>query len=239
MMRLKNILMSVAAFASMTAAGFSLGNELITNGNFERGDYGQIGWGGHQLEGWNNDGYNFLFNMSNADSTGTGGKYGNVALWGPNKGARNGLTASPVGGNFVGADGAFQTGALSQMVNGLTIGDRYTLSFYWAGAQQWNFNGATTEQWTVKFGTDSFATSVKNDPSHGFTGWQKEMVTFTATGTSELLQFLAVGTPSGQPPFSLLDGVSMTRAVPEPASLALIGLGLGALGFAARRRKSK
>lgn len=52
------------------------------------------------------------------------------------------------------------------------------------------------------------------------------------------LSFLAVGTPAGVPPFSLLDGVSMV-AVPEPQTWGMLGLGLGLVGFAARRRKAK
>jgi len=54
-----------------------------------------------------------------------------------------------------------------------------------------------------------------------------------------VLSFLAVGTPAGVPPFSLLDGVSMTSAVPEPQTWGMLGLGLGLVGFAARRRKAK
>ena len=60
---------------------------------------------------------------------------------------------------------------------------------------------------------------------------------FTATASSELLTFLAVGTPSGVPPFSLLDGVSMTSAAPEPAYMGLIGIGLVLLGAVRRLQK--
>nr|WP_229262497.1 PEPxxWA-CTERM sorting domain-containing protein [Duganella radicis] len=52
------------------------------------------------------------------------------------------------------------------------------------------------------------------------------------------MSFLAVGTPAGVPPFSLLDGVSLTAAVPEPETWAMLGLGLGLIGFTARRRKA-
>ena len=83
----------------------------------------------------------------------------------------------------------------------------------------------------------TFATAVANNANHGFTGWKQEAVTFTAGSTSQLLSFLAVGTPNGEPPFSLLDGVSM-QAVPEPGTLALVGLGVCMLAVGARRRKS-
>lgn len=240
-MRFKSALLAIAAVASLSAVGSGNATELITNGNFETGTYGQLGYNA-SLSGWTTSGYNFLFSATNADTTGVTGSYGNLKLWGPGDGANNGLKASPVGGNYVAADGAYQVGALSQTINGLTVGQQYNLTFYWAGAQQYGYTGPTTEQWQVSLGNEKHSTAVVNDVNHGFTGWTQEMMTFTATSTSELLSFLAVGTPSGEPPFSLLDGVSMSAVpakVPEPGTLAMIGLGLGVLGFGVRRRKSK
>ncbi|OFA06876.1 PEP-CTERM sorting domain-containing protein [Duganella sp. HH101] len=237
-MRIKSLLLAVTAAAALSTGAASASTELIVNGGFETGDYGQINWNGHQLSGWTSNGYNFLFNGSNVDNGGTSGSYGNLELWGPNNGASNGLQASPVGGNFVAADGAFEMAPLQQTVNGLVAGQQYNLTFYWAGAQQSGFDGATTEQWQVSLGTQTQSTAIKNNVNHGFTGWQKETFTFTASGASEVLSFLAVGTPAGVPPFSLLDGVSMV-AVPEPQTWGMLGLGLGLVGFAARRRKAK
>jgi hypothetical protein len=238
-MRTKLILMALAAAAAMSAgAAHAAGSELIVNGGFETGTAGQIDNVGTVL-GWNTTGYNFLFNGTGADTVGVQGQYGNLQLWGAGNGSANGLGASPVGGNFIASDGAFMQAPITQTVNGLVAGQQYNLSFYWAGAQQHGFDGVNTEQWVVKLGNESQSTVVKTNVNHGFTGWQKETFTFTATGASELLSFLAVGTPSGVPPFSLLDGVSMTAAVPEPATWGMLGLGLGLVGFAARRRKTK
>jgi hypothetical protein len=58
-------------------------------------------------------------------------------------------------------------------------------------------------------------------------------MTFVASATSEVLWFFAVGSPSGQPPFALLDGVDVT--VPEPSAVALLIPGLLVL-WGARRR---
>jgi hypothetical protein len=246
-MRLKHALLAIAAVASLSSIGAGQATELITNGNFETGTYGQIGYNA-TLQGWNTSGYNFLFNPSNDEVVGVNGSAGTVRLWGLNNGGIGNLGASPVGGNYVAADGAYQVGALSQLVTGLTAGQKYNLSFYWAGAQQYKFDGVTTEQFKVTFGNDTYYTAVKTDPSHGFTGWTQDGATFTATGTSELLSFLAIGTPGGEPPFSLLDGVSMSAIpaapaspssskVPEPSTLAILALGLGILGVGALRRK--
>lgn len=238
-MRIKSFLLAVTATAALFSGTAGASTELIVNGNFESGDQGQINWGGHQLAGWTTTGYNFLFNSANVDNGGAAGQYGNLQLWGPNNGAANGLQASPVGGNFVAADGAFGMSPLSQTVNGLTAGQQYNVSFYWAGAQQSGFSGNTTEQWHVSLGNQTLSTAVKNNANHGFTGWQKETFTFTATSASEVLSFLAAGTPDGVPPFSLIDGVSMTSAVPEPQTMGMLGLGMALVGFAARRRKAK
>jgi len=236
-MRIKSILMSLTAAAALST-GAAQAAELIVNGGFEVGTPGQIDNVGTVL-GWNTTGYNFLFNGTGADTAGVEGQYGNLQLWGAGNGSANGLGASPVGGNFVASDGAYMQAPITQTVQGLVAGQKYNLTFYWAGAQQHGYDGVNTEQWEVKLGNEMHATEVKTNTNHGFTGWQKETFTFTATGASELLSFLAVGTPAGVPPFSLLDGVSMTAAVPEPETWAMLGLGLGLVGFAARRRKAQ
>lgn len=116
---------------------------------------------------------------------------------------------------------------------------QYAVSFYSAGAQQYSFTGVTTEAWDVSLGGQTLDTATLTDPNHGFTGWQYTTLTFTATSTSEVLSFLSAGTPSGEPPFSLLDGVSMTQVttVPEPASAAMLLTGLLAIGVIVRRRQ--
>ena len=223
----------IAALASLlcTSAQATTLN-LVTNGNFETTSNGAgLINSNTTVAGWQTKGYNFVFTANGGDNNNF------LTLWGPAKGAANGLGASPVGGNYIGADGAYGVGALTQTINGLVVGQSYDLSFYWAAAQQYSYNGLNTEQWIVSLGNQTLSTAVYNNANHGFSGWMEQTFTYTATSTSEVLSFLANGTPAGEPPFSLLDGVTLTANVPEPSSTALFLGGLALLGFAVRARR--
>ena len=236
----------MAAALATAAAALSLAlpaqANLVVNGDFEQttNGAGQLGFNTNAV-GWSvsRGSYNFLFSANTVDSTGATGQYGNVQLWGPHNGSANGMPgASPTGGNFAAADGAFGVGPIQQTINGLTAGRIYDVGFWWAAGQQKNFNGATTEQWKVSLGNQTQATAVLAVPNHGFSGWRHEVFSFTAASASELLSFLSVGTPTGVPPFALLDGVTVDEAghIPEPAGLALVGLGLVGLGLMRRKQ---
>jgi hypothetical protein len=243
------VIAAIVGLALALAGASAKATNLVNNGSFEQltGGIGQIGYNGTTLTSWGNGhdsggnlGYNFVYSSGSADTTGANGDSGNVKLWGPGDGSSNGLPAtSPDGGNYIAADGAYQTAPISQTIGGLTVNAKYAVSFYYAGAQQSGFTGTTTEAWDVSLGTQTIDTTTLNDANHGFTGWQYTTLTFTATSTSEVLSFLAAGTPDGEPPFTLLDGVSMTQVVatPEPASAAMLLTGLIAIGVIARRRQ--
>ena len=238
------LLAAATAPASATPVVLNGGFETLTPASTPSTEFGTR-FGGQVVSNWTTGGYNFLFTPGTADSTGAANEFGGaLTLWGPNNttatgpmtGPANGLpAASPAGGNFIAADGAFNTDGINQTITGLSAHSTERVTFYWAGAQQQGFNGPTTEQWQVSLGNQVDTTAAVSNVNHGFTGWQQTTLTFVATSASEVLSFLAIGTPNGVPPFSLLDGVSITE-VPEPTSMALLGAGLTVAGLVSRRR---
>ncbi len=237
---------ALIGFSAVALSTFAISAQasLVFNGSFEEttSGAGQMDYNTNATD-WATTGYNFIFSSGSADTTGVTGQYGNLQLWGPGNGSANGLPASsPDGGNYIGADGAFDAGAITQTITGLAVGDEYTVGFWWAAAQQYTFSGATTELWQVSLGSQEQSTTVWDNPSHGFSGWMYQTFNYTASSTSEVLSFLAVGTPTSpsEPPFVLLDGVSL-EASPEPGTFVLMlgGLGLVSLGVVRSKKRSK
>ena len=216
---------------------------LVTNGSFEAGYVRNTQFGaayptGPGPTGWTSaspSAYMLYFDPKTATTVNATTKYtGQQRLWTSFTGA------SPDGGKFVALDGdATVRGPLSQSIAGLTIGKKYDVSFYWGAAQLRNRSGATTEQLGVGFGGLTQYTPVVPNVSRGFSGWLAQTFTYTAGAATQTLSFLSLGTPNGLPPVAVLDGVSVTAAVPEPATWAMMIGGFGLVGVAARRRAQR
>lgn len=253
-----NSQMAVVALALLATSSLTLGQNLVQNGDFESttgGSSGHIGAKpvGLVLDGWsavrlggsvNSGSTSFALVGTPAQvSEGAigiesaygsqGNPSGNLNLWG------NSLPSSPTGGKVavVEADWGWVKTELQQTISGLTPGSQYTLTFDWAAGQQVGYTGDTQTRWTVRLGGDVQSTTFANVTSQGFVGWNSETFTFTASGASETLGFLAEGIGGSLPPFALLDNVQL-NPVPEPSQYAAALGGLALVAGVARRLRA-
>jgi hypothetical protein len=259
---------AVAAMMIGSAPGYAAGLvNLVTNGDFESTAYGAGGSGqisptnGTQdVNGWTisgrtgnltTPGLGFVFASGQGDKPSNGaGAY----LYGPGNTTpiNNGLTANSgatttggytgqAGGNYIALDAdPVVSGTLSQSISGLVVGTGYALTFEWATAelQANNVQVQTTEYLQVSLGGQTQTTASLTTAAAGFDPWRQATLYFTATSTNEVLSFLAIGAPSGDPPTVLLDAVSLT--VPEPSTWVVMLVGItGLAGLTAMRRRSR
>jgi hypothetical protein len=206
--------------------------------------------------GWTGPGPNDLVMVDapgTATETGTGPD--SYPVYGP-------FADPPPGGNFIQMDGnpTFEN-SFNQVINGLTAGTTYTLSFWQAAGQQTGFTGATTEQWKVflaaaggSFSVNcngaSCSTSVTgpiqeddstlmNTPSQGVSAWNLVNMSFLATASTETLSFLAWGDNGNEtnlPPTVFLAGVNSPSLIPEPSTWAMMIMGFFGMAFLGRRK---
>lgn len=180
---------------------------LVANCGFETGDF--TGW-----------------TLSGNDVPGEGGN-----LYGVEQGADPTDGISPHSGSYQAyvADLAANATTLSQTLT-TQAGKTYQITF-WLAQDTAPGTGESSNLLDVTFG----GTTLTDQSNVGVEGYTEYSFMATATSNSTALN-LTLGNGLGE---FLLDDVSVqaNATVPEPASIAVVGLGLVAMMFAARRKR--
>jgi choice-of-anchor C domain-containing protein len=219
-MKLATLIAASAVAASLVLAPCAAGAaELLTNGSFE--DFGAAtpdpGWmgytyyngGGVALPGWN-------VVSGSVDVIWTG------SPWGP---AYDGTNSLDING--------WNAGTISQSF-ATDIGKLYTVSFAYSRNPAGAPNPATAD---VSVGSNIFHVSAANDGSFGSQynmAWKTGSFSFVGAGQDTIRLAATVEGNGGV----FFDKVSVSGAVPEPASWALMIGGFGVAGAMLRRRPS-
>lgn len=188
----------------------------IVNGNFETGD----------TTGWNVTGSAYSSGLYQLNPFGTA-----------------------YGAGFSGSYWAWLGGyerpiSFDQTITGLNPGSSYAVNFIMAS----EFSASDSLLVSVGGGPQTMFTApaynTNGDCSNGgcfWNNWVNQTFDFTATGTAEDLQFSTYGIYGVISQYDVgLDNVTINQvggSVPEPGSLALLALGLGALALASRKRR--
>ncbi|MCC7055184.1 MAG: PEP-CTERM sorting domain-containing protein [Gemmatimonadaceae bacterium] len=144
---------------------------------------------------------------------------------------------SPDGGTWVGVGGEGATGFVerfSQSVSGFTVGQTYTVNFYASNFGAADFGYVATNFFEMLI--DGVAMDSGADLPLA-PGWTLQTLSFLATSATHTIAFqLGDGAKS----YMGIDGISIAggmSTVPEPATTALLGAGLLALGGIVSRRR--
>ena len=213
-------IVALAALAAVSA-GASAATNLIVDGSFEQ--ITQIGAGTWAL-------------VPQATLTGDEGAHG----WKVTSSSGGGVAGLEVrdnnvgiaqdGKNYIELDGA-ENDKISQTLT-TVIGQTYDISFWFSDRSG---VASTSEGWALKAGSYTAGIPGAGFNTSGGNQWQHFTGSFVATSTSTVFSLWGTGTSDGYG--TSIDNISVTSAVPEPATLGLLAAGLAVLGLSARRRK--
>ena len=196
------------------------GPNLLSNGGFEN-------LAGAALEGWGGYTYGAGYSQPMAGWTVDTGSVDIVhkdTAWGP---------ASE--GNFSLDINGWDAGKITSNSFATVVGQIYTVSFDYSR----NVYGSADFVATANAGGQSLVITTQNDTGTYGTPYHMKWVStgFQFKAQEELTTLSFTANTQGNAGV-FLDNVSVTAAVPEPETYALMLAGLAAVGFVARRRKS-
>jgi hypothetical protein len=207
---IKTIAAAAVATAFTAGAAAAAPVELITNGSFETLN------GGHVLANGTWDTFNNILGWETVQPHGNGIE------------VRNNVAGTAYAGvNFVELD-TNANSAMQQVITGTNAGQHYTLSFAFADRA-----GVPTSSQGIQVFWGSQDLGVFNNS----TGWTVKNLDVTGVQGEVKLKFVAVGTSDSLG--TSLDAVSLTSAVPEPETYAMLLAGLGLVGLMKRRKAAK
>jgi hypothetical protein len=228
----------ISAVLSALAGGSAIaGTNLVTNGDFANIGGVWVNNTGLGSDDWQTSGATAIPGWTNVPGA-------ENEFWVTSPNSYN-LSAAPGNGSsyFVDLTGQANNkpyGGLEQTI-ATTAGVTYTLSFDLGASTEWNGSGLSAAALTASAGATSkpfsFAPTAWNQ-------WQAESLTFTATGSSTTIEFLANSTYTSE--YVGLDNVSVTQNVttvnstPEidPASaMSALTLLLGSAAILRGRRR--
>jgi len=168
---------------------------------------------------------------ANLQATNTWANYANLTGWtGGSHGIelRNNVAGAAADGvNFVELDTS-KNSSMSQSVQ-TVLGQQYTLTFQFE-----NRPGVAISSQGLSVDWGGAEIAHVNNSLNG--NWETRSYSLIGDGSAMKLKFIATGTSDSYG--TSLDNVSLTAAVPEPETYAMLLAGLGLVGVIARRRKA-
>jgi hypothetical protein len=217
---MKTRFLALLAFSLIATFADDVAANSVTNGGFETpvigGNFTTFALGSTAITGWTV--------ISGASDPGSGSVDLLSGFQTPHSGAQSiDLDGSP-------GFGASFAGGISQTLTGLTPNANYTLDFFYSN----NPNGSSSSAMVT---VGNLSTIITHSGSgFGTPNYTEATFTFTASSATQVLSFSSTDSASSVNGIILDDvSVNASAAVPEPASLGMLLLGLGTVGLVAVR----